>query len=83
MNVELVKLIIFRQPPAASIIMRESCFGLGLMYDRLEFVIDGYDHKHGLSPALMLTFVESVLGYRMTYNDASSWTFRRDTAFKS
>lgn len=53
------------------------------MYDRLEFVADSYDHKHGLSPALMLTFVESVLGYRMTYNDASSWTLRRDTAFKS
>jgi hypothetical protein len=55
---------------------------LGLFYDRLEFQINSYDHRHGLSPALILHFVESVLGYRMTFNDASRWTFRRDTALR-
>ncbi|KAF2427368.1 hypothetical protein EJ08DRAFT_680968 [Tothia fuscella] len=67
------------KPPAAEILMRESCFGLGLMYDRLEFTLNSYDYKHGLSPVMILNFVESILGYRMTYQDAHSWTFRRDT----
>ncbi|KIW02700.1 uncharacterized protein PV09_06138 [Verruconis gallopava] len=69
------------KPPAAEITMKESCFGLGLLFDRLELELNSHDYKHGLSPPLILAFVESVLGYRMTYQDASSWTFRRDIAF--
>ena len=62
--------------------MRESCFGLGMFYDRLDFELDSYNYKHGLSPVMIIAFVEGVLGYRMTYNDSVSWTFRRDTAFR-
>ena len=70
------------QPPAAEITLKESCFGLGLLFDRLELELNSYDYKHGLSPPLLLAFVEGVLGYRITYQDASSWTFRREVAFR-
>ena len=62
--------------------MRESCFGIGLVHDRVRFELDSHNYRHGLSPTLIIAFVESVLGYRLTYNDAMTWTFRRDVAFR-
>ncbi|KAJ3037524.1 hypothetical protein HDV00_001637 [Rhizophlyctis rosea] len=71
------------KPPATIITLKESCFGVNILFDRLHFELDTYNHQHGLTPALIIAFVEGVLGYRMTWQDGGSWQFRRDTGFRA
>lgn len=35
-----------------------------------------------LTPAIVLSLVEGVLGYKPVYSDAHSWTYRRDVELR-
>jgi hypothetical protein len=70
------------KPPLAEVRLYGSSFGLGTVFDR---VVVQPRQRHAwtkLNPTLLLVFVESVLGYRMTFQDGSVWHFRRDTGFR-
>jgi len=71
------------QPPAATLTLHESPFGLGLVFDRLTISIQTSRMNFVLNPTLLLSFVEGVLGYKPVYGDGGSWTFRRNVGFKS
>lgn len=56
---------------------------MGLFFDALN--IDAKSDRVQLNPVLILSFVESVLGYALlrTTSGGNEWTFRRETAFAS
>jgi hypothetical protein len=70
------------KPPSAEVTLRGSCFGLGTLFDRVEIEPQHNDNWTLLNPALLLVFIESVLGYRLTFQEGSVWHFRRDTGFR-
>ena len=70
------------QPPVVEIKLRESLFGLGLLYDTL--VLETMRGRE-MSATLVLAFVESVLGYVPEVDRGSAgcvWEFKRTRAFK-
>jgi hypothetical protein len=71
------------QPPAATLELHESPFGLGIVYNRLTISIQNARMNFVLSPTLLLSFVEGVLGYKPVFGDGGTWTLRRDVGFKS
>ena len=77
-------LMVLVQPPMVSSKLQESPFGLGLLYDTLH--IESTEHFRTstleISPTLLFTLIENVLGYKMIYTNGSLWTYRREIAFK-
>ncbi|KAF2807624.1 uncharacterized protein BDZ99DRAFT_522249 [Mytilinidion resinicola] len=71
------------RPPAATLTLHESPFGLGILQDRLTISTQGSRMTFVLSPTLLMSFVEGVLGYALVSGDGGTWTFRRDVGFKS
>ncbi|KAI0409298.1 hypothetical protein F4802DRAFT_593576 [Xylaria palmicola] len=71
------------RPPYAEVILHQSAFGLGVMYDRLTIDSDVPRSVQDVSPTILLALIEGVLGYKNVYNGGSLWTFRRDIEFKS
>ncbi|KAF2495273.1 hypothetical protein BU16DRAFT_527149 [Lophium mytilinum] len=71
------------RPPAATLKLHESPFGLGIVLDGLTISTQGSRMNFVLSPTLLLSFVEGVLGYKPVSGDGGTWTFRRDIGFKS
>jgi hypothetical protein len=69
------------RPPQAEVALRGSVFGLSTMWDRIDIEPQHHDNWTKLNPTLILCFAESVLGYRMTFQDNGCWHFRRDTGF--
>lgn len=56
-------------------------FGLGLSYNRL--VLSGDSRRgHLVSPTIVLSLVENVLGYENTFTDRYCWQFRKDSPLK-
>jgi hypothetical protein len=70
------------KPDLAEVSLRGSSFGLATLFDRVEVVPQLNDGWTLLSPTLVLVFVESVLGYRLTFQEGFVWHFRRDTGFR-
>ncbi|KAK1714646.1 hypothetical protein BDP67DRAFT_512635 [Colletotrichum lupini] len=72
------------KPPAVEVKLHQCAFGMGASIDRLVLVSE---HKYGgafiLTPTIILSLVEGVLGYKPVYSDAHSWTYRRDTELKA
>ncbi|KAJ3939362.1 uncharacterized protein N0V96_010810 [Colletotrichum fioriniae] len=72
------------QPPAVEVKLHQCAFGMGASIDRLVLVSE---HKYGgafiLTPTIILSLVEGVLGYKPVYSDAHSWTYRRDTELRA
>lgn len=63
--------------------LHRSAFGLGALHDCLVFCVDGkYRGDTVVSPTIVLSLLEGVLGYEQVNCDAMSWTYRRDTPFK-
>jgi hypothetical protein len=71
------------RPPLAEIRLRESLFGLGLLYDTL--VVEAGRGRE-VNALMVLTVVENVLGYEMLpgvgTGAGSVWEFRRVRGFK-
>lgn len=71
------------RPPLAEIKLRESLFGLGLLYDTL--LIDAGRGRE-VNALMVLTVVENVLGYELVPGggaaQGSVWEFRRTRGFK-
>jgi len=61
--------------------LRPAVFGLSSLYDRLEVEVQHNDKWTTVTPMLVLTFVTSVLGYEMRYQEDSSWHFVRNVPF--
>lgn len=73
----------WRQPALVNVELHQSPFGLGLIHDRLTLEAEHrYGGTNSVSPTLVLSLVEGVLGYERIYNDASCWHFRRTEALK-
>ncbi|KAL7620056.1 hypothetical protein AAE478_010605 [Parahypoxylon ruwenzoriense] len=71
-----------RRPPAAEINLHQSPFGFGLTYDRLTMSVENRNPYFLVSPIIILSFVEGVLGYKSVSVEASSWVFRRDVELR-
>jgi hypothetical protein len=71
------------KPPLAEIKLRESLFGLGLLYDTL--VIEAGRNRE-VNALMVLTVVENVLGYELVPGggaaQGSVWEFKRVRGFK-
>ncbi|KAH8804602.1 hypothetical protein F5884DRAFT_796634 [Xylogone sp. PMI_703] len=70
------------KPPLVSVTLKESVFGLGLLYDSL--IIEGFRDMQ-VNSMLVLTFVENVLGYTMLRGRdgaGSVWEFERKRGFR-
>ena len=65
------------------ITLQESPFGLGLVFDRLNISMQNVRMNYMLSPTMLLSFVEGVLGYKLTFGNGDTWTFKKETEFKS
>ncbi|KAI0547779.1 hypothetical protein F4679DRAFT_597447 [Xylaria curta] len=71
------------RPPLAEVQLHQSAFGLGVVYDRLTIVSDSRYHTQTVSPTIVLSLIEGVLGYKNIFCDGSSWTFRKDVEFRN
>ncbi|OCK83714.1 hypothetical protein K432DRAFT_321727 [Lepidopterella palustris CBS 459.81] len=71
------------RPQAVVLTLQESPFGLGLVFDRLHISIEHSRMNYRLGPTMLLSLIEGVLGYTLTYGTGDTWTFRKETEFKS
>ncbi|KAI8948148.1 hypothetical protein F4801DRAFT_471158 [Xylaria longipes] len=71
------------RPPCAEVQLHQSAFGLGVVYDRLTIVSESRYHTQAVSPTIVLSLVEGVLGYKNVSSEGSTWTFRKDVEFRS
>ncbi|KAK2058001.1 hypothetical protein LY76DRAFT_573440 [Colletotrichum caudatum] len=73
-----------KQPPAVEVRLHQCAFGMGASIDRLVLATE---HKYGgafiLTPTVILSLVEGVLGYKPVHSDATTWTYRRDVELKT
>ncbi|KAI1135476.1 hypothetical protein F5Y05DRAFT_394575 [Hypoxylon sp. FL0543] len=72
-----------RHPPAVNVQLHISSFSVGLTYDRLTLSVQGPHSSFQVSPMIVLSFVEGVLGYKSVSVDGTSWTFRRDIELRN
>ncbi|KAI1207462.1 uncharacterized protein F4807DRAFT_178934 [Annulohypoxylon truncatum] len=70
------------RPPAVAIKLHQSPFGLGPIYDRLTMSVGDRNPHFFVSPMIVLSFIEGVLGYKSMSADGFSWTFRKDVEFR-
>ncbi|KAI6088276.1 hypothetical protein F4821DRAFT_92506 [Hypoxylon rubiginosum] len=71
-----------RRPPAVEIKLYKSMFGFGVSYERLTLSVEGRNPDNLVSPMIILSLVEGVLGYKSVSVDGSTWVFRRDIQFR-
>ncbi|KAK6062760.1 hypothetical protein SCUP515_13036 [Seiridium cupressi] len=71
-----------RKPPCVEVKLHQSAFGLGLFYDRLTLSIESRYTGFTISPMIVLSFVEGVLGYQNVSVDGQGWRFRKDVEFR-
>ncbi|KAK8069603.1 hypothetical protein PG994_006219 [Apiospora phragmitis] len=71
-----------QKPPCVEIKLHQSAFGLGLIYDRLTLSVDRPHAQYSVSPMIVLSLVEGVLGYQNVGSEASCWKFRKDVELK-
>lgn len=74
------------QIPEVKIELQKSKYGIGLLYDGLSIINSDTRSIHSSNiinlqnPALILAFIEGVLGYQMVFQNCSDsqWYFRRE-----
>ncbi|KAI8302768.1 hypothetical protein K4K59_000359 [Colletotrichum sp. SAR11_240] len=71
------------KPPAVEVKLHQCAFGLGAIIDRLVLVAENRSGTFTVTPTIVLSLVEGVLGYKQVYADAHSWTYRRDVELRS
>ncbi|KAG5936935.1 hypothetical protein E4U59_004717 [Claviceps monticola] len=71
------------QPKLVQVTLNRSPYGGEDLHDMLTLEYPSGHGFSGVPPALsvpiVLHLVESVLGYRLVYQDATNWHYRRDT----
>jgi hypothetical protein len=55
---------------------------MGTIYDRIEIEPQFNDKMTRVSPTIVMCFVESILGYRITFENDGVWHYRRDVPLK-
>ncbi|KAI0445182.1 hypothetical protein F4803DRAFT_193305 [Xylaria telfairii] len=71
------------RPPCAEVTLHQSAFGLGVVYDRLTVVSESRYHTQAVSPTIVLSLIEGVLGYKNVSAYGSTWNFRKDVEFRN
>lgn len=72
------------QPLSVESNLHQSAYGLGTWHDRLTLYAENrYSGGHCITPPIILSLVESLLGYELTYQESSRWVYRKDTPFKN
>ncbi|KAI1370981.1 hypothetical protein F4677DRAFT_436792 [Hypoxylon crocopeplum] len=71
-----------RRPPAVEVSLHQSSFGFSPSFDRLTMSVEGRNPNFLVSPMIVLSLVEGVLGYKSVSVDGSVWIFRKDVEFK-
>ncbi|KAK6854587.1 hypothetical protein PG995_009680 [Apiospora arundinis] len=71
-----------QKPPCVDIKLHQSAFGLGLIYDRLTLSVDRPYSQYGISPMIVLSLVEGVLGYQSAGSEPSCWRFCKEVELK-
>ncbi|CAK7237010.1 hypothetical protein SBRCBS47491_009831 [Sporothrix bragantina] len=70
-----------RRPPAVEVQYNQSCWGASPMFDSVTLTSEA-NNIFIFNPALVLAFVEGVLGYDKVSTEQGIWTYRRLTPFK-
>ena len=70
-----------RRPPAVEVKYNQSCWGASSMFDMVTLTSEG-NSIFEFNPAIVLAFVEGVLGYEKVSTEQGLWTYRRVTPFK-
>ncbi|OCK84637.1 hypothetical protein K432DRAFT_413867 [Lepidopterella palustris CBS 459.81] len=70
------------RPLAVIITLQKSPFGLRIVFDRLHISMQNARMHYLLGPTMLLSFVEGVLGYKLTFGNGDMWTFRKKTEFR-
>ncbi|CAK7273552.1 hypothetical protein SEPCBS119000_005714, partial [Sporothrix epigloea] len=65
-----------RRPPAVEVIYNQSCWGSAAMSDMVTLTSEA-NNVFKFNPALVLAFVEGVLGYEKVSTEQGIWTYRR------
>ncbi|OTA65825.1 hypothetical protein K449DRAFT_410832 [Hypoxylon sp. EC38] len=71
-----------KHPPAVEVNLHQSSFGVGPTYDRLTLSLNFPSSGFMVSPMIVLSFVEGVLGYKNVSVNGTSWVFRKDVEFR-
>ncbi|TDZ21681.1 hypothetical protein Cob_v005403 [Colletotrichum orbiculare MAFF 240422] len=71
------------KPPPVEVRIHQCAFGLGAIIDRLVLVSENRSGTFSITPTIVLSLVEGVLGYKQVYSDAHTWTYRRDIELRS
>jgi hypothetical protein len=66
----------------AGVQLHGSPFGMGTIYDRIEIEPQFLDKLTCVNPTIVMCFIETILGYRMTFQNDSCWHYRRDVALQ-
>ncbi|CAK7217019.1 hypothetical protein SEUCBS140593_003063 [Sporothrix eucalyptigena] len=70
-----------RRPPAVEVQYNQSCWGASPMFDSVTLTSEA-NNIFQFNPALVLAFVEGVLGYDKVSTEQGIWTYRRMVPFK-
>ncbi|KJR87434.1 uncharacterized protein SPSK_10412 [Sporothrix schenckii 1099-18] len=70
-----------RQPPAVAVEFNQSCWGTSPMHDQVTLTSEA-NNIFQFNPAIVLAFIEGVLGYDKVSTEQGIWTFRRTVPFK-
>ncbi|KAJ4297393.1 hypothetical protein N0V88_004314 [Collariella sp. IMI 366227] len=83
-DIQVYLLTFINQPPAAEVVLHQSAFGLGEMFDRLTISTEDtrYTSRFRVTAPMVVSLIEGVLGYQLT-STHGAWIFRRDTEFKT
>ncbi|CAK7266758.1 hypothetical protein SEPCBS57363_002252 [Sporothrix epigloea] len=65
-----------RHPPAVAVVYNRSCWDTSSMVDMITLTSEA-NNIFKFSPALVLAFVEGVLGYEKVSTEQGMWTYRR------
>ncbi|KAI0121681.1 hypothetical protein BJ170DRAFT_132890 [Xylariales sp. AK1849] len=72
-----------RKPPCVEVKLHQAAFGIGLIYDRLTLSAEGRYASFSITPMIVLSLVEGVLGYKSVSVDGNSYRFRKDVEFRA
>lgn len=70
-----------RNPPAVEVQYNQSCWVSSLMHDQVTLTSEA-NNIFQFNPALVLAFIEGVLGYDKVSTEQGIWTYRRMVPFK-
>lgn len=70
-----------RSPPAVEVKYNQSCWGASPMHDQVTLTSEA-NNIFQFNPAIVLAFIEGVLGYDKVSTEQGIWSYRRTVPFK-